>query len=143
MTKQSLKFKYIANNNQVKYKDLINSMVLTLEMYVSRLKEKSNSQLVSNQVAKEYQEKEPQLIKYLHKVRYLSRSFKSFEVKYIPKEQNFRAYLMSKLPITKIVGYYWAVIQETLTAPNIGMDEIYILENAPDSSWMLPIIHYL
>lgn len=51
---QSLKFELRANNNHAKYEVLITIMVLALEMGTSRLKEKSNFQLVANQVAREY-----------------------------------------------------------------------------------------
>lgn len=59
---QSLKFKFRASNNQVGYEVLIVGMVLPLEMSALKLKANSDSQLVANQVVKEYQEKEPQLI---------------------------------------------------------------------------------
>lgn len=118
-------------------------MVLALEMGASKLKAKSDSQLVSNQVVGEHQEKEPQLVKYLHKVRSLSSHFKSFEVKYVSNKQNFRADLLSKLSTTKTARCNRTVLQETLVAPNIKADKIYTLQVSPDLSWRCLIPCYM
>lgn len=54
---QELKFEFKANNNQVEYEVLITYMILPLKMGASRLKSKSDSQLVANQVSRQYQAK--------------------------------------------------------------------------------------
>lgn len=64
---QVLKFEFIASNNQTEYEALIVCMILTLKMGATRLKAKSKSQLVVNQVSGQYRARESQLIKYLHK----------------------------------------------------------------------------
>lgn len=92
-----MKFEFKAINNQVEYETLINDMVFTLEMGVSKLKVKSDSHQVANKCARGYQDKEPQFIRYHYKVQNLSTHFKSFDVEYVLREQNFRAYLMSNL----------------------------------------------
>lgn len=130
----TLKFEFKASNCQAEYKDIIVIMVLALETGASKLKAKNDSQLVSNQVVGEHQAEEPQLMKYLHKVRSLSACFKSFEVKYVPNKQNSRVDLLSKLATTKTARCNQTVLQETLVAPNIKADKIYTLEVAPDSS---------
>lgn len=79
----------------------------------------------------EYQGNEPQLIKYLHKVQDLSTYFESFEVKYVPREQNSWANLLSKLSNTKTTWYNQTVIQQSLT-PSIKVDNIYALEASLD-----------
>lgn len=68
LIKKALKFEFTANINQAEYKALISCMILALEMGASRLKAKSDSQLVSNQVSGKYQAKESHLIKYMQKV---------------------------------------------------------------------------
>lgn len=65
LIEQTLKLEFTASNNQAKYETLIFSVILTLEMGSTRLKVKSDSQLVANQVSGPYQAKEPKLIKYL------------------------------------------------------------------------------
>lgn len=48
---QALKFEFTTINNQEEYEALIASMALALKMGASRLKSKSGSQLVANQVS--------------------------------------------------------------------------------------------
>jgi ribonuclease HI len=60
-------------------------MKLAREMEVTDLRAKSDSQLVTNQVSGEYQTKDPQLMKYLEKVRTLKEQFNTFELIYVPR----------------------------------------------------------
>lgn len=48
--KKTLKFKFTAKNKKAEYKSLISGMVLALEMRDTKLKAKSDSQMVTNQV---------------------------------------------------------------------------------------------
>jgi hypothetical protein len=80
LIEQSLRFAFRASNNQAEYEALIAGMKLAREMEVTDLRAKSDSQLVTNQVSGEYQTKDPQLIKYLEKVRNLASQFKRFEL---------------------------------------------------------------
>lgn len=59
LIKQALKFEFAATNNQAKYESLITRMILALEMGAFRLKAKTNSHMVANQVSGHYQSKEP------------------------------------------------------------------------------------
>lgn len=98
-------------------------MIIALKMGATRVKSKSDSQQVANQVSNQYQAKEPQLIKYLQKVQSLSSCSLSFEVEHIPHEQNFRANLLSKLATLK-----------TAVRTRFGSTSIH---------WVLMIIFYL
>lgn len=57
-------------------------------MDASNLIALSDSQLIANQVASEYQIKEAILIKYLNKVHNLAKHFKFFQILYVPREHN-------------------------------------------------------
>ncbi|GAU43891.1 hypothetical protein TSUD_399390 [Trifolium subterraneum] len=94
---QSLRFAFKAINNQAEYEALIAGMKLTKEMEVQELKVQSDSQLVANQVAGEFQTKDPQLAKYLEKFKEMVKYFITFELTYVPREQNARADLLAKL----------------------------------------------
>ncbi|PNY16673.1 hypothetical protein L195_g013398, partial [Trifolium pratense] len=91
MIEQSLRFAFKASNNQAEYEALMARMKLAKEMEVKDLRAKSDSQLVTNQVSGEFQAKDPQLIKYLEGVQRLAKCFNSFELVYVPREQNARA----------------------------------------------------
>jgi ribonuclease HI len=141
LIEQSLRFAFKASNNQAEYEALIAGMKLAKDMEVADLRAKSDSQLVTNQVSGEYQTKDPQLIRYLEKVRSLASQFKHFELVYVPREQNARADLLSKLASTKKPGNNRTVIQETISKPSAERTEALIVIEGSD--WRYPIIKYL
>ncbi|GAU41814.1 hypothetical protein TSUD_299800 [Trifolium subterraneum] len=104
LIEQSLRFAFKASNNQAEYEALIAGMKLAREMEVQELKAQSDSQLVANQVAGEFQTKDPQLAKYLEKVQEMAKYFTTFELTYVPREQNARADLLAKLASIKKPG---------------------------------------
>ncbi|GAU10592.1 hypothetical protein TSUD_418170 [Trifolium subterraneum] len=141
LIEQSLRFAFKASNNQAEYEALIAGMRLAKEMEVADLRAKSDSQLVTSQVSGEFQAKDPQLIKYLEQVRSLAKHFNTFELIYVPREQNARADLLSKLASTKKPGNNRTVIQETVAKPSTGDLEVWMVTRNDD--WRTPIIQYL
>lgn len=112
----------------MKYGALIVGMILTLEMRTSKLKIKSDSYLVTIQVSEQYQAKEPQMIKYLQKVRNISSCLTSFEIEHVTREQTFRAYRLPKLATSKKTRFNKVIIKETLASSNNKVGEVYSLE---------------
>ena len=55
--------------------------------------------------------------KYLAKVRDALVGLSKFEIKHIPREENARAYLLSKLASTKKASNYHSVVEEVLPYP--------------------------
>jgi ribonuclease HI len=141
LIEQSLRFAFKASNNQAEYEALLAGMKLAKEMDIADLKAKSDSQLVTNQVSGEFQAKDPQLIKYLERVRAMSNLFNSFELVYVPREQNARADLLSKLASTKKPGSNRTFIQETIANPSITEEPVLMIVESED--WRAPIIRYL
>ncbi|WJX63867.1 hypothetical protein P8452_48702 [Trifolium repens] len=141
LIEQSLRFAFKASNNQAEYEALLAGMKLAKEMDITDLKAKSDSQLVTNQVSGEFQAKDPQLVKYLEKVRNLANHFKSFELVYVPREQNARADLLPKLASTKKPGSSRTFIQEAIANPSITEEAAMMVIEAED--WRSSIIRYL
>jgi ribonuclease HI len=141
LIEQSLRFAFKASNNQAEYEALLASIKLAKEMDITDLKAKSDSQLVTNQVSGEFQTKDPQLVKYLERVRNLANHFNSFELVYVPREQNARADLLSKLASTKKPGSNRTFIQETIANPSITEEPVMMIIESED--WRAPIIRYL
>ncbi|GAU23955.1 hypothetical protein TSUD_183540 [Trifolium subterraneum] len=135
LIEQSLRFAFKASNNQAEYEALIAGMRLAKEMEVADLRAKSDSQLVTSQVSGEFQAKDPQLIKYLEQVRSLAKHFNTFELIYVPREQNARADLLKKPENNR------TVIQETVKKPSTGDLEVWMVTRNDD--WRTPIIQYL
>jgi len=61
----------------------------------------SDSKLVTEQLVGNLKEKYPHLVKYLAKVCMVVEFFEDFELVYVPRHQNARADLLSKLASTK------------------------------------------
>ncbi|MCH94258.1 gag-pol polyprotein, partial [Trifolium medium] len=146
LIEQSLRFAFKASNNQEEYEVLLAGMRLAKEMDVSDLRAMSDSQLVTNQFSGEFQTKEPQLIKYVEQVRRLAEGFNTFELVYVPRDQNARADLLSKLASTKKPGNNRTVIQETIARPSTGETHTpseEVMATHDEEDWRSPIIRYL
>jgi len=114
LIEQALRFAFKASNNQAEYETLIVGMLLAKEMDAQSLLAKSDSQLVTGQVAGEYQAKDPQMTTSLKYVQVLKGAFAMFELVHVPREQNARAELLAKLASSCKGGKQRTVIQETL-----------------------------
>nr|KYP35830.1 hypothetical protein KK1_043107 [Cajanus cajan] len=75
LLEKSLRFEFRASNNQAEYEALLAGMVLAKEIGATSLSARSDSQLITGQVARTFQAKDPQLAKYLEKVKLLSENF--------------------------------------------------------------------
>ncbi|PNX98274.1 gag-pol polyprotein, partial [Trifolium pratense] len=79
----------------------------------------TDSQLVVSQVIGEYQAKNDHLQEYLRLVKEMLALFDHIEVKHVPRGDNTRADILSKLASTKKKGGNKSVIQEILPRPSI------------------------
>lgn len=102
--KQTIRLNFPTSNNQAEYEALITGVKLAKEVGATKLKAYSGSQLVTLQISKEYQTKDPQLMKYLEKVNDLGAKFKEFSVAHTRRESNTRADNLSKFASTKRSG---------------------------------------
>nr|KYP46776.1 Uncharacterized protein Mb2253c family [Cajanus cajan] len=134
MMKWSIELSEFASNNQAEYEALLAGMTLTKEMGAINLSARSDSQLVTGQVAGTFQAKDPQLAKYLEKVKVMSADFTKFSLNHVPREQNS----------TKKPRATRSVIQETLAQPSINepQESVLFIQEELDS-WMGPYIAYL
>jgi len=97
LIEQALRFAFKASNNQAEYEALITGMLLAKEMGAKSLLAKSDSLLVTGQVTRGYQAKDPQMAAYLEYVQILKETFVVFELVHVPREQNARVDLLAKL----------------------------------------------
>jgi len=117
LIEQALRFAFKVSNNQAKYEALITRMLLVKEMGVKGLLAKSDSFLVTRQVTREYQDKDPQMAAYLEYVQVLKETFEVFKLVHVPREQNAQAYSLAKLASLGKGCRQRTVIQETLRTP--------------------------
>ncbi|XP_072085141.1 uncharacterized protein [Arachis hypogaea] len=97
----SIKFDSPISNNQVAYEALLVGMALAWDAGVMDITVFKDSQLVTSQVNGEYQARDLLLQQYLKSVHEEVKTFDSFSIKHVPREQNTRANVLSKFASTK------------------------------------------
>jgi len=146
LIEQSLRFSFKASNNQEEYEALIAGMLLAKEIGATKLLIKSDSTLVTRQVEGEFQARDPQLAKYLEFVQALAKNLLSFKFIHVPRDQNCRADLLSKLTTYTKPGQHKSVIRETLVSPRVEIGENYqimAIQVNLKENWMSPIKRYI
>nr|KYP59386.1 hypothetical protein KK1_014820 [Cajanus cajan] len=94
------------------------------------------------QLSGTYQAKDVLLQRYFHMASQLISSFDEFTIQHVPREQNNRADLLSKLASTKCPGQHRTIIQETLHSPSLE-DKVVNTSDDEDQGWMTDIWRYL
>jgi len=147
LVEQSLKFSFKTSNNQAEYEALAAGMLLAKEMGICHLIARSDSLLVTGQVNGDFAARDPQLARYLEYVKSLATAFTTFELIHVPREDNNRADLLSKLASCTKPGHQKSVIRETLSTPRISRaDGVVVMTSQGNNSsetWMTPIKTYL
>lgn len=111
LLEHSLVFKFKTSNNQAKYEALVLGLELAKDMGAKTIICRTDSQLVVGQMNEEFQVKEDHLLRYFHKASALVTDFDKVEIKHIPREQNARADMLSKLSSGKEKGQLTTVIR--------------------------------
>nr|KYP32537.1 hypothetical protein KK1_046761 [Cajanus cajan] len=94
------------------------------------------------QLSGTYQAKDVLLQQYFHMASQQISSFDEFTIQHVPREQNTRADLLSKLASTKCPGQHRIIIQETLHSPSLD-DKVVNTSDSEDQGWMTGIWKYL
>ncbi|XP_017412828.1 uncharacterized protein LOC108324391 [Vigna angularis] len=139
VVEQAITFWFQASNNQSEYEALIVGLALAKELTVARLKCRMDSQLVVGHMNGTYQVKDNQLLRYFHKTSTLLRDFDEVSIIHVPREQNARADLLSKLTHSKERAQLSSIIKMTLDHPvveafvtDVLMQETYWRQNIQD-----------
>jgi len=82
-----------------------------------------DSQLTISHISREYQVKDPLLLKYYHRVVGIMVRFKSDTINHIKWEDNSRVDILSKLASSKKKGRHDTIIQQNLSTPSVGIEE--------------------
>ncbi|XP_077228555.1 uncharacterized protein LOC143861525 [Tasmannia lanceolata] len=137
----AVRFGFRASNNEAGYEALIAGMNLAVQTHAQRLKAYFDSQLIVNQVQGTYKARDERMIKYLAKVCQLVDKFNSFEVVRIPRTENTKADVLSKLAAS---GYtaLGNICMEFLKKSSIEC-EVEVIQVNIEPCWMDEIIDYL
>nr|CAE02548.1 OSJNBb0069N01.14 [Oryza sativa Japonica Group] len=86
--KYVVRLDFRATNNMVEYEGLLVGLRAVARVGIRRLIVLGDSQLVVNQVSKEYQCTDPQMDAYVREVRRMERHFDGLELRHIPRRDN-------------------------------------------------------
>ncbi|GJW55305.1 reverse transcriptase domain-containing protein [Tanacetum coccineum] len=112
-------------------------------MGVKNLQANVDSRLVANQVNGTYVAKEADMIHYLEKVKALTGSFKVFTIKQIPRSENKKADVLSKIASMSFAHLSKQVLVEELKEKSISEVEVSVVVKEEGDTWMTPIFKYL
>ncbi|XP_077249103.1 uncharacterized protein LOC143888534 [Tasmannia lanceolata] len=137
-----VRFGFRASNNEAEYEALIAGMNLPIQTRAQRLKAYCDSQLVVSQFQGTYETRDERMIKYLAKVRCLADKFESFEVVRVPRTENTKADVLSKLAAS---GYnaLGNICMEFLKKSSIENEFVEVMQVDNELCWMDEIIDYL
>ncbi|XP_073101301.1 uncharacterized protein [Elaeis guineensis] len=136
-----LRFEFPTSNNEAEYEVLVSGLRMTKDLKVRHLKIHSDSQLIVGQVQEEYEAREPNMIKYLQKVKDFASNFTTMNIQQISRVENVRADLLSKLAMIGVANLKRSSYLETFKKPSI--EEPALMQTNPEPSWIDPILHYL
>ncbi|XP_074347282.1 uncharacterized protein LOC141686125 [Apium graveolens] len=139
----AIHFKFYATKNDVEYEALINSLKITLEMGVLNLIVKSNSQLVVNQVNEGFQARGPRMKLYLRCTQRLLKKFKEVRWECLTREKNSNVDALAKMGSQQEAVLLGSIPLDIQEIPSIPEVEVMQIEEAPEETWMTPIIAYI
>jgi len=112
LIEKSLHFAFKTSNNQVEYEVILVGLSLTREVGVKTLICKTDSKLIMGHLNDEFQIKDVILLQYYHLVRnVIQYAFDRVCVQHIPRSENFRADILSKLASTKLKSRHRSLLQ--------------------------------
>jgi len=142
----SLGLSFPITNNTTEYEAFLAGLRTAQDLGAKKVKIFTNSQLVASQVTGKFQVKEEHLQQYVQLVLEKMKEFETVEVTHIPREQNTRADILSKLTSTRTASGNKTVIQEVLNKPSVQrqkaqLHEIKSIIGMED--WRGPISRYI
>ena len=139
----ALRLQFPASNNKAEYEALIVGLRLAREMGLQQVRVYSDSQLVVNQVRRDYQAKGKNIATYLKAVREQLKSFIWFKIEKVPKTENAEADSLARLASRLEDGTLGQTRIEIFTEPgtNESADHVITVDYSP--RWVYPILEYL
>nr|CAH67174.1 H0211B05.11 [Oryza sativa] len=112
-----------ATNNMAEHEGLLAGLRVAAGLGIRRLLVLGDSQLVVNQVSKEYQCSDPQMDAYVRQVRRMERHFDGIELRHVPRRDNAVADELSRLASSRVQTPPGA-FEERLSQPSARPDPL-------------------
>ena len=140
---QAVRLKFSASNNEAEYEALLIGLKTARKLDASHLQVFCDSQLVANQISREYQARDERMSTYLTSARSLLAKFESIHVAQIGREHNSHVDILTKLATTLESDIQRTVCIEILNQPSFHSQEEFVCSISNQPSWMDPILNYL
>ncbi|GAV83667.1 RVT_3 domain-containing protein, partial [Cephalotus follicularis] len=122
----ALRFGFKATNNEVEWEALIVGLTFAKHLEVQKLEASSDYQLVVGIVSGEYEAREDTMTMYLVLVQNLKSAFQVCQIVKVPRAENARVDLLSKLATAEELETNQTVLVEYLDRPNIS--EVVVMD---------------
>jgi ribonuclease HI len=121
--KYAIRLEFVATNNIVEYEGLVNGIRLAKDLGIRWLLIRGDSQLVANQVQKEYDCNNDMMAGYLAEVRTMEKFFGGFEVRYVSRLDNHDANHLA-----------WIASSRAPTLPDVIVERLFEPSVKPEES---------
>ncbi|GJW63661.1 putative nucleotidyltransferase, ribonuclease H [Tanacetum coccineum] len=139
----ALRLTFVSTNNEAEYEALLAGLRIARKMKVSSIEVKVDSKLVANQINGAYEATKESMIKYLAKAKEFISEFKTFSIENIPREDNQKADILSKLATVPFSHLTKEILVEVLNERSTDAKEVQTIMEEEGENWMTPIINYL
>jgi len=142
LIKKSLHFAFKTSNNQAEYEAILAGLSLARDVGIKTLTCKTDSKLTMGHLNDKFWIKDPTLLQYYHLVcNVIQSAFEHVHIQYIPRTENVKADILSKLASTKLKCQHISLLQQTLSAPSTSNTCLNLTQNLTDN-WTTPYIQY-
>ncbi|GJX30791.1 reverse transcriptase domain-containing protein [Tanacetum coccineum] len=139
----ALRLTFASTNNEAEYEALLAGLRIARMMNVLRIEVKVDSKLVASQINGMYEASNGSMIKYLAKARKYISEFKTFSIENIPRGNNQKADVLSKLATVPFHHLTKEILVEVLNERSTEVQEVQTIVEEEGDNWMTPIIKYL
>ncbi|GJT25538.1 reverse transcriptase domain-containing protein [Tanacetum coccineum] len=139
----AIRLTFASTNNEAEYEALLAGLRIARRMNVLWIEVKVDSKLVASQVNGAYEASKGSMIKYLAKAKEYISEFKTFSIENIPREDNQKADVLSKLATIPFNHLTKEILVEVLNERSTEVQEVQTIVEEEGENWMTPIIKYL
>ncbi|GJW24933.1 reverse transcriptase domain-containing protein [Tanacetum coccineum] len=139
----AIRLNFSSTNNEAEYEALLFGLQIAERMKVRVLKVKVDSKLVACQLNGEFIASSEGMTKYLAKAKEHVALFKKNSIENIPRNQNQKVDVLSKLASVAFNHLTKEVLVEVLNTKSVDAHEVNTIVEEEEDNWMTPIIKFL
>ncbi|GJR21899.1 reverse transcriptase domain-containing protein [Tanacetum coccineum] len=139
----AIRLNFTSTNNEAEYEAMLAGLQIAEKMKVRALKVKVDSKLVACQLNGEFVASSEGMEKYLAKAKELSILFRKFSIENVPRNQNQKADVLSKLASVAFNHLTKEVLVKVLNAKSVDVKEVSTIVEEEEDNWMTLIIRCL